>query len=130
MESAMIASEDKPLMEESLKSDERLSWSDMIKVGLFQIEKLHTWDLVVPPPGTNIIPSCYVFCWKHDDKGKIVTYKAWLVAKGFKQQYSVDYTDTFTLTVHLWSLWPSEHVNTLNKQYNSVGFVVGKKVSQ
>jgi len=62
MESAMIASEDEPSMEEALKGDECLSWSDMIEVELFQIKKLCTWDLVIPPPGTNIIPSHYVFC--------------------------------------------------------------------
>jgi hypothetical protein len=62
MELAMIASEDEPSMEEALKGDERLSWSDAIKAELFQIEKLRTWDLVVPPPGANIIPSRYVFC--------------------------------------------------------------------
>jgi hypothetical protein len=99
MESAMIASEDEPSMEEALKGDERLPWSDAIEAELFQIEKLRTWDLVVPPPGANIIPSRYVFRRKRDDEGRIVRYKARLVAKGFKQQYGVDYTDTFAPTV-------------------------------
>ena len=100
MESAMVASEDELSMEEALKGDEHSAWSDAIEAELFQIKKLCTWDLVILPPVTNIIPSCYVFHQKCDDEGRIVCYKAWLVAKGFKQQCSVDHMDTFTPTVH------------------------------
>src|SRR6202522_2233385 len=61
--------------------------------------KLHTWDLIDAPHGTNVIPCRYVFRRKRDADGNIARYKARLVAKGYKQEFGVDYTETFAPTV-------------------------------
>ena len=100
-QAAMVAnSEDEPTLKEALSGDERGEWLKSIEAELTQIENLHTWDLVEAPPRTNIIPSHYVFRRKHDANGNIERYKARLIAKGFKQQYGIDYTETFAPTVH------------------------------
>jgi histone deacetylase 1/2 len=78
-----------------------------------------TWHLVPPRDGLNIIDCKWVFKLKHKPDGSIDRYKAHLVAKGFKQQYGVDYADTFSpvvkpTTIRLllsltvsrgWSIW-------------------------
>jgi hypothetical protein len=61
--------------------------------------KNKTWHLIPPHPGFNIIDSKWVFKLKHKLYGSIDCHKAWLVVKGFKQQYGVDYNDTFNHVV-------------------------------
>jgi hypothetical protein len=99
MESAVLASEDELSLEEALKGAKHADLSSAIEAELFQIEKLNTWELIVPLPGANIIPSHYVFCCKHDSKGRVAHHKARLVTMGFKQRFGVDYTETFAPTV-------------------------------
>ena len=97
---AMVAySEDEPTLKAALGGHEKESWWNAMEMELSQIEKLHTWDLVEPPPNANIIPSMYVFRWKRNDQGYIVRHRARIVAKGCGQQFGIDYNETFTPTV-------------------------------
>ena len=58
-----------------------------------------TWHLVPEPRGKNIIDYKWVYRIKKKSDGSIDRYKAWLVAKGFKQRYGLDYEDTFSPVV-------------------------------
>jgi hypothetical protein len=58
-----------------------------------------TWRLVPPRAGTNIIDCKWVYKIKRKSDGSIDRYKARLVAKRFKQQYGIDYEDTFSPVV-------------------------------
>jgi hypothetical protein len=59
---AMVAySEDEPTLKTVLGGREKESWWNTMEMELSQIKKLHTWDLVKPPPNANIIPSMYIF---------------------------------------------------------------------
>ena len=99
METALAISEDEPSLKEALSGDEREAWVDAIEAELTQMEKVNAWTPVIPPPDVNVIPCRYVFRRKRNETGKIVRYKARLVVKGFKQQFGVDYTDTFAPTI-------------------------------
>jgi hypothetical protein len=99
MSAAIANSEDEPSLKEALGGGERKEWIEAMEAKLSQIEKLHTWDLIDAPHGTNVIPSRYVFRRKRDADGNIARYKARLVAKGYKQEFGVDYTETFAPTV-------------------------------
>ena len=99
IENAMVMSEDEPSLREALNGDERVAWTDAIEAELAQMEKVNAWIPIVPPPDANVIPSRYVFRRKHNEMGNIVRYKARLVVKGFKQQFGVDYMDTFAPTI-------------------------------
>uniref|UniRef100_A0A2N9H8F5 Integrase catalytic domain-containing protein n=1 Tax=Fagus sylvatica TaxID=28930 RepID=A0A2N9H8F5_FAGSY len=63
------------------------------------LQRQHTWTLVPPPFGKNIVGCKWVFKLKHNSDGTISRYKARLVAKGFHQQHSIDFEETFSLVV-------------------------------
>jgi hypothetical protein len=54
------------------------------------------WHLVPPETDHNLIDCKWVYKVKHKADGSIDRYKAHLVAKGYKQQYGIDYDDTFS----------------------------------
>lgn len=43
----------------------------------------------------------WVFALKWDDKGTMIKYKTRLVARGFSQEYRIDYKETFMLIIQL-----------------------------
>ena len=56
------------------------------------LKKQNTWNLVPAPPHANLVGCKWVFKLKFNTNGFIARYKAWLVAKGFHQQASIDYS--------------------------------------
>ncbi len=58
-----------------------------------------TWELVPLPAGRKTNKCKWVFKKKMNADGTVSGYKARLCAKGFTQQYGLDYTDTFSPTV-------------------------------
>ena len=72
------------------------SMDDEIKA---QIEK-DTWELVIPPPGVNIVGSTWKHVLKQDQKGAIVHAKSQLVAQGFSQTFGVSYDETWFSCLH------------------------------
>jgi histone deacetylase 1/2 len=63
------------------------------------LHKNKTWHLVPPQKNRNVIDCKWVYKIKRRSDGTIDRYKAWLVAKGFKQRYGIDYEDTFSPVV-------------------------------
>ena len=51
------------------------------------------WTLVDPPEGVKPIGCKWVFKRKRDADGKVETYKAYLIAKGYRQCYGIDYDE-------------------------------------
>jgi hypothetical protein len=47
----------------------------------------------------KVLKGKWVFKIKHRPKGEILRYKVCWVVKGYKQQYSIDYNQTFTAVV-------------------------------
>ncbi|GBN10578.1 Retrovirus-related Pol polyprotein from transposon TNT 1-94 [Araneus ventricosus] len=58
------------------------------------------WTLVQKPNNNKIIVCRWVFIVKNDDQGKIVRYKAQLVAQGFKQMKGFHYDEVFSPVVN------------------------------
>lgn len=58
----------------------------------------NTWSLVPLPPDKNLVSCKWLFKLKRNVDGTIARHKARLVARGFSQEYGVDYDETF----HQW----------------------------
>ena len=80
-------------------------WEKAIEDELGQLEVAGTWKLINAPEGANIVGSKWVFCAKKDTNGKVVCYKAHLMAQGFSQVPGVNYFDTFIPVARLSSIW-------------------------
>lgn len=70
------------------------------------LHKNHTWDVVPRPSGVNIVGSKWIYRTKYLSNGSVERLKARLVAQGFSQMPSFDYTHTFSpvvkvATVHI-----------------------------
>ena len=56
------------------------------------------------PPGKSVVGCKWIYKIKTRSDGSIEHYKACLIAKGFTQEYKIDYEETFTLVAHISSI--------------------------
>ena len=84
----MVIEDDLVTFEEAVKSR---NWRDAIEA----IEKNKTRELTNLPTGVKPIGVKWIFKTKLKENGEIDKFKARFVAKGYAQQYGVDYTEVF-----------------------------------
>lgn len=58
------------------------------------LQKQRTWSLVPLLDYKNVVTCKWVYRLKRNADGSIARYKARLVARGYPQQYGVDYDET------------------------------------
>ena len=92
---------DDPGIKEALNGPNAKQWQCVMDEEIAMIEKNSTWKLVNPPSGTNIICLHFILKVKHDEKGEVSCYKAWLVANGNMQCESIDFNEIFTAVAKL-----------------------------
>ena len=92
-------------LHEVLQGPNATEWTDTIHQEMDSLTHSNTFVEVnqVPPPFT-LIGSKFVFSLKRDVSGKVIWYKACLMAQGFSQREGIDYTNTFTPVVRLTSI--------------------------
>ena len=76
-------------------------WKKAIEEELNSLISNGTWKEEVAPSGINLVGTKWVFTVKYNADGTFELFKARLVARGFTQQYGVDYTETFAPTVQM-----------------------------
>jgi len=70
-------------------------WQQAMDEELFTLRKTDTWDLVPLPPSKSVVGCRWVYKIKTNSNGFIERYKTRLVAKGYSQQYGMNYEETF-----------------------------------
>ena len=75
-----------------------------MQVEMDTLKVKHTWDLVKPPPGVNIMDSMWVYDIKWDGEGNRIKDKARLIGKGYTQQLSINYNETWAGVTRLESV--------------------------
>ncbi|CAN1253863.1 Retrovirus-related Pol polyprotein from transposon TNT 1-94 [Linum perenne] len=70
-------------------------WEEAMAVELQALHDNSTWDLVLRPSHAPVIGSKWVYTAKFHPDGSLDRYKARLVAQGFRQEFGIDYEETF-----------------------------------
>lgn len=74
-------------------------WKTAMESEMLALNRNQTWDLVPPPNHGNVVGNRWIFKIKRKADGSIDRYKARLVARGFTQEYGLDYNETFSPVV-------------------------------
>lgn len=74
-------------------------WVEAMDSKYASLLKQKTWSLVPLLASKNVVSCKWVYKIKRGSDGTISRYKAKLVAKGFLQQYGLDYKETFSPVV-------------------------------
>ncbi|OWZ01944.1 polyprotein [Phytophthora megakarya] len=69
------------MYQQTMQSNESSEWAESMNVELKAHANNGSWTLVPWPIGCR-----WVFAKKQDESGRVVRYKARLIAKGFKQK--------------------------------------------
>ena len=100
-------------------------WWKAMNEKIAMLQRQGTWKLVDRPKGRKVIGSCWTYTIKYGPDGEILHYKAQLVVQGHLQIPSVDYSDTFSPTVHLNSLCTILHFVAVHGWYHGQADVTG-----
>ena len=72
-----------------------------MKEELDTLTKNHTWDLVILPSRQSVVGYKWIYKIKTHSDGAIERYNSCLVAKGFTQEYEIDYEETFAPVIRI-----------------------------
>ncbi|KAG7191188.1 hypothetical protein KM043_013983 [Ampulex compressa] len=78
---------------------EQRIWRGTAEEEIKSLNNYQVWEPTDFTPDRRAITYKWVFKRKTDSEGKIHTYKARLVARGFSQRYGEDYDETFALVI-------------------------------
>ena len=95
---ALFSGCDLTTFEEPVKEQK---WLKAMDEEIASIEKNNTWELTELPMRQRTIGVKWVYKTKLKENGEIDKYKACLVAKGYKQEFSMDYKEVFTSVARL-----------------------------
>ena len=71
-------------------------WIKAMKSELDSMYSNQVWDLVKAPNGIKLVGCKWVYKRKRGIDGKVETFKARLVSKGYTQKEDIDYEETFS----------------------------------
>ena len=90
--------------DEAISDIDSKKWLNAMKSEMDSMHINHVWTLVEPPEGIVPIGCKWIYKRKIGADGKVETYKAWLVVKGYSQHEGIDYHETFSPVAMLKSI--------------------------
>ena len=100
----LIKNDEPTTYEESLIRSESDKWLIVMKSEMDSMYTNQVWTLVDPSEGIKPIGCKWIFKKKIDMEGNVITYKARLLAKGYRQRKGMDYDETFSPVAMLKSI--------------------------
>lgn len=97
----MAAAVAEPTLAQALRGPDAQEWQEALDYEISQLEKLGTWELADLPRGANLIPCHFVLATKRGPDGQKLKLRARLVANGQRQQYGLDFFETFAPTSNM-----------------------------
>ncbi|GKA80660.1 retrovirus-related pol polyprotein from transposon TNT 1-94 [Tanacetum coccineum] len=76
-------------------------WIEAMQEELNEFEHLKVWELVPRPNKVMVITLKWIYKVKLDELGGILKNKAWLVARGYRQEEGIDFEESFALVARL-----------------------------
>lgn len=70
-------------------------WQKAMKSEIEYMYFNQVWEIVDPPEGIKSLGCKCIYKIKRGSDGKVETFKARLIAKGFTQKEGIDYEETF-----------------------------------
>ncbi|GAA5892810.1 uncharacterized protein JCM6883_007482 [Sporobolomyces salmoneus] len=81
--------------EEAMVSKDRVRWREAEEKEWSAFEENGVLQLALLPAGARALGTTWVYTVKTDEDGKVIRFKARLVAQGFGQRYGIDFNETF-----------------------------------
>nr|GEX81537.1 retrovirus-related Pol polyprotein from transposon TNT 1-94 [Tanacetum cinerariifolium] len=76
-------------------------WIEAMQKELNEFERLEVWELVPHPDKIMVITLKWIYKVKLDELGGILKNKAYLVARGYRQEVGIDFEESFALVARL-----------------------------
>nr|GEV96878.1 hypothetical protein [Tanacetum cinerariifolium] len=76
-------------------------WIEAMQEALHEFERLEVWELVPRPDKVRVITLKWIYKVKLDELRGILKNKAWLVARGYRQEEGIDFEESFAPTAFL-----------------------------
>ncbi|GKE32248.1 putative ribonuclease H-like domain-containing protein, partial [Tanacetum coccineum] len=76
-------------------------WIEAMQEKLNEFERLGVWELVPRPDKVMVINLKWIYKVKLDELGCILKNKAWLVARGYRQEEGIDFEESFASVARL-----------------------------
>ena len=96
---AIIAGDELTSLKDTKNLPDWPEWEIAMQAELDLLKEKGTWELVEKPPDAIPIANKWVFIKKHDKEGKVIRYRARLMAKKCAQHPGDNYMETFSPVV-------------------------------
>jgi len=91
-----ISSSEPKTYKEAMLGPDKEEWKKAMEEEYSSLVDKGTWEIIQKPRGAKVLDAKWVFKIKKNADGNVERYKARLCIRGFRQQFEIDYFETFS----------------------------------